>query len=105
MCKFETKQPQQNESQGGGRKPINDLVAVLQPNDRLSIVSFESNASRDCPLVRMNSTGKSVVKELMKKLRPGGSTNIGSGIYTALKVLNDRRQRNPVSSVLLLGDG
>jgi len=41
----------------------------------------------------------------MKQLRPGGSTNIGSGIYTALKVLNDRRQRNPVSSVLLLGDG
>jgi Mg-chelatase subunit ChlD len=53
----------------------------------------------------MDRNGKAAVKDMLSKIKPGGSTNIGSGIYTALKVLNDRRQRNPVSSVLLLGDG
>ena len=53
----------------------------------------------------MNEKGKLIVKELMKKCGPRGSTNITSGMTYALKILNDRKYKNPVSSIFLLGDG
>ena len=39
------------------------------------------------------------------KLKPGGTTNIGKGLFVALKILADRRYKNPVTSVFLLSDG
>jgi len=84
---------------------IHDLLDLLEDFDRLSIVSFDSSAERECKLIRMNEKGKLIVKELMKKCGPRGSTNITSGMTYALKILNDRKYKNPVSSIFLLGDG
>lgn len=84
---------------------MDDLVELLKPEDRLCIVSFNSGATRDCKLIRMNENGIKTVKETMKRLSSGGSTNIGSGIYHALKQITERKFKNPVTSVLLLGDG
>jgi len=41
----------------------------------------------------------------MKELGPRNSTNMRLGMEYGLKVLNDRKFRNPVSSIFLLGDG
>ena len=82
-----------------------DLLELLQNDDRLSIVTFDSNAIRQCPLLRMDKKGKQKIRNLIKGISPNNSTNIGSGLFTAMKILNDRKYRNPVTSVLLLGDG
>jgi Mg-chelatase subunit ChlD len=45
------------------------------------------------------------IASTMDRLGPGGSTNIGAGMSYALKILTERKYKNPVSSVLLLTDG
>ena len=84
---------------------IKDLSELLQEYDRLSIVSFHHHSKRNCKLLRMNEQGKNTINNLMKELYPSGCTNIGDGLGMAIKILSDRRQRNKVSSILLLSDG
>ena len=84
---------------------MKDLSDLLQEYDRLCVVSFNHSATRDCKLVRMNEKGKGIIDSTMKELYSSGSTNIGSGIRIGLKVLTERRQRNKVSSLLVLSDG
>ena len=64
---------------------MDNLLELLQPEDRLSIVSFNSSATRDTKLLRMSEKGKKTIRNKMKQLRPDGTTNIGSGISLALK--------------------
>ncbi|XP_062016214.1 E3 ubiquitin-protein ligase WAV3-like [Rosa rugosa] len=121
--------PPLNDSEGHGRTPI-DLVTVLDvsgsmqgtkisllkqavtfvienlgPSDRLSIVSFSSGSRRVFPLQRMSVDGRESAILAIESLRAGGATNIAEGLKKGTKVLEDRRERNPVSSIILLSDG
>ncbi|XP_024159156.1 E3 ubiquitin-protein ligase WAV3 [Rosa chinensis] len=121
--------PHLNDSEGHGRTPI-DLVTVLDvsgsmrgtkisllkqavtfvienlgPSDRLSIVSFSSSSRRVFPLQRMSVDGRESAILAIESLRAGGATNIAEGLKKGTKVLEDRRERNPVSSIILLSDG
>lgn len=84
---------------------MKDLCELLMPEDRLAIVSFQDDAQRDSKLIRMNKNGVANVNNTMQDLSPGGSTNIGAGMFVACKILSERKYKNPVSSILLLTDG
>jgi len=84
---------------------MTDLLDLLQDYDRLSVVSFDSYGERETKLLRMNKSGKQKVKNVMKEIGPRNTTNILSGIEIAMKVLSDRKYKNTVTSVFLLGDG
>ncbi|KAK9937069.1 hypothetical protein M0R45_013886 [Rubus argutus] len=121
--------PPLQDSEGQGRTPI-DLVTVLDisgsmegtklsllkqavtfvienlgPSDRLSIVSFSSSSRRVFPLQRMSVDGRESAILAIESLRAGGATNIAEGLKKGSRVLEDRRERNPVSSIILLSDG
>ncbi|XP_062016213.1 E3 ubiquitin-protein ligase WAV3-like [Rosa rugosa] len=121
--------PPMQDSEGHGRTPI-DLVTVLDvsgsmegtklsllkqavtfvienlgPSDRLSIVSFSSSSRRVFPLQRMSVDGRESAVLAIESLGAGGATNIAEGLKKGTKVLEDRRERNPVSSIILLSDG
>ncbi|XP_050370505.1 E3 ubiquitin-protein ligase WAV3-like [Argentina anserina] len=121
--------PSLQDSEGHGRTPI-DLVTVLDvsgsmegtklsllkqavtfvienlgPLDRLSIVSFSSSSKRVLPLQRMSIDGRESAISAIQSLRADGGTNIAEGLKKGTKVLEDRRERNPVSSIILLSDG
>ncbi|KAL6659910.1 hypothetical protein ACP70R_002032 [Stipagrostis hirtigluma subsp. patula] len=81
------------------------LIGNLGPDDRLSVVSFSSVARRVTRLLRMSDAGKSLAIGAVESLVAGGATNIAEGLRTAAKVLDERRHRNAVSSVILLSDG
>ncbi|CAL4928991.1 unnamed protein product [Urochloa decumbens] len=82
------------------------VIDSLGPDDRLSVVSFSSAARRVTRLLRMSDTiGKGLASEAVGSLTACGGTNIADGLRTAAKVLDDRRCRNAVSSVILLSDG
>merc|ERR1712129_468188 len=53
----------------------------------------------------MNTEGKNEATIATLGLNAGGGTDIASGLETAVEVIERRRQRNPVSSILLLTDG
>ncbi|XP_062185372.1 E3 ubiquitin-protein ligase WAV3-like [Phragmites australis] len=81
------------------------VIDNLGPHDRLSVVSFSSGAQRVTRLQRMTDTSKGLAMSAVGSLTADGGTNIAAGLRTAAKVLDERRYRNTVSSVILLSDG
>mmetsp|Transcript_59776 Transcript_59776/g.151397 ORF Transcript_59776/g.151397 Transcript_59776/m.151397 type:complete len:564 (-) Transcript_59776:138-1829(-) len=81
------------------------VIGESQPQDRLSIVTFNSSAQRPLRLCCMDGRGKDEATAATLRLTAGGGTCIANGLETALEVAEKRRQRNPVSAILLLTDG
>ncbi|CAO2182326.1 unnamed protein product [Urochloa humidicola] len=81
------------------------VIDHLGSGDRLSIVTFSCRAHRIIRLTRMTGAGKALAKDAVESLVANGATNIGDGLRVAAEVLDGRRQRNPVASVILLSDG
>ncbi|KAK1687176.1 hypothetical protein QYE76_048024 [Lolium multiflorum] len=81
------------------------VIDNLGPADRLSVVSFSDEAIRRIRLVRMSDQGKADAKLAVQSLVARGGTNIGEGLRVAAQVLDDRRGKNAVASIMLLSDG
>ncbi|KAG9439959.1 hypothetical protein H6P81_020124 [Aristolochia fimbriata] len=87
------------------RRAMRLVVASLGPADRLSIVAFSGCAKRLLPLRRMTPHGQRAVRRIVDRLVCGNGTCVGEALRKATKVLEDRRERNPVASIMLLSDG
>jgi uncharacterized protein YegL len=81
------------------------IIEEADPKDRLSIVSFNNQANRELRLRKMSVDGKNDANIATVRLRAGGGTSIAAGLDVALGVMEQRRQRNKVSAILLLTDG
>ncbi|KAL6614157.1 hypothetical protein ACP70R_036427 [Stipagrostis hirtigluma subsp. patula] len=81
------------------------VIDNLGPGDRLSIVTFSCTARRVIRLTRMSDGGKASAKGAVESLYADGSTNIRDGLRVAADVLDGRRHRNAVASIILLSDG
>ncbi|CAO2152968.1 unnamed protein product [Urochloa humidicola] len=83
------------------------VISKLGPLDRLSIVSFSSNAEKRCKLRLMTVDAKEDIKHIVENdLSAGGSTNMRDGLKMGLDVLDDRRHKSGrVSSIVLMSDG
>ncbi|XP_047317196.1 E3 ubiquitin-protein ligase WAV3-like [Impatiens glandulifera] len=87
------------------KRAMGFLIQRLGSSDRLSIVAFSSTARRSFPLRRMTNNGKHDALQAVSNLVSAGGTNIGEGLKKGAKVMVERRQKNPVSSMILLSDG
>ncbi|XP_074319493.1 E3 ubiquitin-protein ligase WAVH1-like isoform X2 [Silene latifolia] len=82
------------------------LLKKLDPIDRLSIVTFSSDATRLCPLTGMTKNGQAKIEKLINELDARGGTNISSGLQTALSVLAQRRHSDGrTTAIMLMSDG
>ncbi|XP_074574578.1 E3 ubiquitin-protein ligase WAV3 [Curcuma longa] len=91
------------------------LVSSLGPADRLSMVAFSASAGakRLFPLRRMSRQGQRAARQIVERLvvvgeigaaAAAGGTSVGDALRKATKVLEDRRERNPVATIMLLSD-
>ena len=87
------------------RNTLSSLLGLLGEEDRLSIVKFEDKTKRLTPLLRVTADNKPKFENALRFLVTGGGTNIAAGVDKAFRVLNERKYRNPVSSIFLLSDG
>merc|ERR1711974_428331 len=91
--------------QGNKIRQVQDAVRFViresQPSDRLSIVTFNNQATRPLRLRRMDPHGKDEATQTVLRLSAGGGTRIASGLEMALEIAERRRHRNPVSAILL----
>ncbi|WVZ77390.1 hypothetical protein U9M48_025261 [Paspalum notatum var. saurae] len=87
------------------KQAVGFVIDNLGPDDRLSVVTFSDVAARALRLARMTPNGKASAKRAVEALVARGGTNIGEGLRVAAKVLDDRRHRNAVTSIILLSDG
>ncbi|KAL3376760.1 hypothetical protein AABB24_003270 [Solanum stoloniferum] len=81
------------------------VIDNLGPSDRLSIVTFSSGAQRNFPLRRMTEQGRREAALAVNAISANGGTNIVEGLKKGVRVLEERRERNPVASIVLLSDG
>ncbi|KAG4212154.1 hypothetical protein ERO13_A02G146600v2 [Gossypium hirsutum] len=81
------------------------IISLLDEKDRLSIVIFSSSSKRLLPLKKMSSGGRRSARRIVDALgsnRQGMSVN--DALKKAAKVLEDRREKNAVASVMILSD-
>ncbi|KAH7524816.1 hypothetical protein FEM48_Zijuj06G0159200 [Ziziphus jujuba var. spinosa] len=81
------------------------VISSLGSGDRLSIVAFSASAKRLMPLRKMTAQGQRNARRIVDQLVCGQGTSVGEALRKATKVLEDRRERNPVASIMLLSDG
>ncbi|KAM5587255.1 E3 ubiquitin-protein ligase WAV3-like [Rosa sericea] len=87
------------------KRAVKFIIQNLGPSDRLSIVTFSTTARRVFPLRRMSVEGRESAVRAVNSLRPDNMTNIVAGLEIGIRVLEERRERNPVASIMLLSDG
>ncbi|KAL8052020.1 hypothetical protein ABFX02_06G185500 [Erythranthe guttata] len=87
------------------KRAVHFVIDNLGPSDRLSIVSFSTQARRIFRLTRMTDTGRENAKLAVDSLYARGGTNIVQGLKKGSQVLEERRYRNPVASIVFLSDG
>ncbi|KAL8128966.1 hypothetical protein V2J09_018121 [Rumex salicifolius] len=81
------------------------VISSLASSDRLSIVAFSSTPQRLLPLRRMTSQGQHLARRIVDELSAGEGKSVTTALKFAGKVLEDRREKNPVASIILLSDG
>ncbi|KAL0298991.1 UNVERIFIED_CONTAM: E3 ubiquitin-protein ligase WAV3 [Sesamum radiatum] len=87
------------------KRAVNFVIDNLGPLDRLSVVSFSTQARRIFPLRRMTEHGRDDAKRAVNSLLASGSTNIVEGLKKGVRVLEERHHHNPVASIIFLSDG
>ncbi|KAL2474773.1 Zinc finger (C3HC4-type RING finger) family protein [Abeliophyllum distichum] len=87
------------------KRAVSFVIENLGPSDRLSIVSFSASSRRIFPLRRMTDIGREDARLAVNSLSADGGTNIVEGLKKGARVLEERRERNPVASIILLSDG
>jgi len=82
------------------------VISSLGSADRLSIVAVVMTVpKRLLPLKRMTEHGKRSAGAVVDGLLCGQGSNTSEALKKASRVLEDRRERNPVASIVLLTDG
>uniref|UniRef100_A0A1J3DY52 Uncharacterized protein n=1 Tax=Noccaea caerulescens TaxID=107243 RepID=A0A1J3DY52_NOCCA len=87
------------------KRAMGFLIQNLGSNDRLSVIAFSSTARRLFPLTKMSDDGRQRALQGVNSLVANGGTNIAEGLRKGVKVMEDRRDKNPVASIILLSDG
>lgn len=84
------------------------VVSSLSSTDRLSIVAFAATSKRLLPLRRMTANGRVSARRIVDAIVSTQGETIAStasdAVKKAAKVLEDRRERNPVASILVLSE-
>ncbi|XP_030508601.2 probable E3 ubiquitin-protein ligase EDA40 [Cannabis sativa] len=82
------------------------VIKKLSSIDRLSVVTFNGNSMRLCPLRQITENAQSEIENLVTALIAEGATNISAGLETGLKVVNDRTlSKGRVVGIMLMSDG
>ncbi|ESQ31285.1 hypothetical protein EUTSA_v10003723mg [Eutrema salsugineum] len=86
------------------------VISLLRELDRLSIVVFSTGSKRLMPLRRMTAKGRRSSRRIADALvgietAGGVAMSVDDALKKAVKVVEDRRERNPSASILVLSDG
>nr|XP_011460447.1 PREDICTED: uncharacterized protein LOC105350353 [Fragaria vesca subsp. vesca] len=87
------------------KQAVKFVIENMGSSDRLSIVSFSNSSRRVLPLRRMTIDGRESAIQAVESLEAGGGTDIAEGLKKGAHILEERRERNPVASIILLSDG
>jgi len=82
------------------KKSLHYLLDLLKPEDRISIILFDSNSEL---ILEPKMVGKSrkIIEQAIDSIQDQGATNIKDGLKTCFETIIKRKTRNQVTGVLL----
>ncbi|XP_010444577.1 PREDICTED: uncharacterized protein LOC104727225 [Camelina sativa] len=89
---------------------MRSVISLLRDMDRLSIVVFSRGSKRLIPLRRMTAKGRRSARRMVDALvgietTAGVGMTVNDALKKAVKVVEDRREKNPSASIFVLSDG
>jgi len=92
------------------KRSMQVVISSLNSSDRLSVVVFSNGSKRLFPLRRMTGRGRRSVRRIIEALgidemNGDGVSARKEAVKKAAKILEDRRQKNPVAKIILLTNG
>ncbi|KAG8369165.1 hypothetical protein BUALT_Bualt15G0122900 [Buddleja alternifolia] len=81
------------------------VISSLGSADRLSLVAFSAAPKRLLPLKRMTAQGQRSARRIIDRLSCSQGTSMAEALKQATRVLEQRREKNPVATIILLSDG
>lgn len=79
------------------------LVDRLGPDDEATLISYDSRATVDVPLLAADGAGKAALRAAIAALAPGGNTGISAALWAGSDEL--ARAHKDVRRIVLLSDG
>ncbi|KAG7567316.1 von Willebrand factor type A [Arabidopsis thaliana x Arabidopsis arenosa] len=93
------------------KRTMRIVISNLRETDRLSIIAFSSSSKRLSPLRRLTANGRRSARRIVDIITVPGSVDfsgegmsVNDALKKAVKVLDDRRQKNPFTTVFVLTD-
>jgi Ca-activated chloride channel homolog len=81
------------------------LIDRLDRRDRIALIQYDDAAQVVVPSVHTDAEGKSRLRDAVRALTPGGSTNLHGGMTLGRDEVQRHMAANQVSRVILLSDG
>ncbi|MEA2748309.1 MAG: Ca-activated chloride channel [Myxococcales bacterium] len=81
------------------------LVASLAPEDRISVVVFDSKAEVLLPSTRLDDADAKDLKKKIEGMKATGTTDMANGLRIAINEVTRHLDREGVNRVVLVGDG
>lgn len=81
------------------------FVRMLQPTDRLAIVSYGSDVSQEMVSKPATPQNKELMELAIGRIELSGATNLSGGLELGVQLISGHRSDETVNRVLLLSDG
>ncbi len=81
------------------------IVDMLDPRDRLTIVSYGGTASVEIPSRPVESSNRARMKQAIETIEDAGGTNIAAGVRSGVEQLERHSTDETIDRVVLLSDG
>jgi len=81
------------------------LIGSLAPEDRISVVIFDSKAELLLPSTRLDDADAKDLKKKIEGMKATGTTDMASGLSMAISQVTAHLDREGVNRVVLVGDG
>jgi hypothetical protein len=65
---------------------VSTVIATLQPQDQLGLVTYSDRSEVVLPLTPMDGGGVAAAREALKRMQPGGATNLWAGLSSGLEL-------------------
>ncbi len=84
---------------------VTDLIAMLSPDDRLSLITYADEVRRHAPLLYLTSRNRAMFRGMIQAIYAGGSTNLGGGLRAGLDTILQNPEGARIRKVILISDG
>jgi Ca-activated chloride channel homolog len=81
------------------------LVDLMRDGDQLGVISFDHIARIEYPLTPLSREERFVLKDRIRRIRPGGTTNVSDGLEQGYRQISKELYQTHHVKMVLLSDG